>query len=57
MKSPCKDCPERHRLCLDECEQYKIYKAERSAMSEAVYKENDMLNAYISTRSYGRKRK
>lgn len=28
IQSPCKDCPDRHTACHDECEKYKRYKHE-----------------------------
>ena len=34
-KTPCYECPDRHRLCWDDCEKYAAFVAENEKIREA----------------------
>lgn len=46
MKVPCKNCPDRHNLCWDECERFRAYRKEKDRIAAAKRKENELTNAH-----------
>ena len=42
IKAPCKGCTERYSACHDECEKYKVYRAEQLKSNEY----NQQMNIY-----------
>lgn len=48
MNAPCKDCPDRHFNCWNECEKYKTYKARRVLINQRRKKEHDEFDAWNS---------
>ena len=46
IKSPCLDCPDRHRLCHSECEKYKAFRALKDAENERMRQMNESKAAH-----------
>lgn len=47
--SPCKDCPKRHELCWDSCEEYLAWKKRKEAVKELDREHRDkewMMSGY-----------
>ena len=47
MKTPCKDCAERHKGCWGDCEKYKAFDAENVRRREKAQQEQ-IANQYIT---------
>ena len=45
--SPCKDCPDRAQDCHGRCEKYQAYHAWRTARSEQLRRENEVIAVSI----------
>ena len=41
MNSPCKNCPERRKLCHSDCDKYAVFAAEKERIRANRMKEND----------------
>ena len=50
MNSPCKNCPERHRLCHSECEKYAEFAAEKARTRANRMKENAEFDFIMESR-------
>ena len=50
MNSPCKNCPERHKLCHSECEKYAVFAAEKERIRAKRMKECDEFSFIMESR-------
>ena len=48
IKAPCKDCADRDLGCHSTCKPYKEYKKEHERGTEAMKRERDAVNNYVS---------
>lgn len=46
-KSPCKGCPNRHAACWDNCEKFKVFKAESDKVNAGRREYNKKLNEHF----------
>ena len=45
-KTPCKDCPERHPLCRDQCETYWHWKVEKAREAACNRQKNEEITIH-----------
>ena len=54
--SPCKDCPDRAPDCHGRCEKYQAYRTWRTARSEELRRENELIGVSIEASKRVRER-
>lgn len=50
MNSPCKNCPERRKLCHSDCDKYAVFVAEKERIRANRMKENAEFDFIIESR-------
>lgn len=50
MNSPCKNCPERRKLCHSECDKYAVFAAEKERIRANRMKECDEFSFIMESR-------
>ena len=50
MNSPCKNCPERRKLCHSECDKYAVFVAEKERIRANRMKENAEFDFIMESR-------